>query len=130
MEGQYKVGNESRETYILDAIGESGFDMPEYLMNSPLGGSLILERQRGCIHERESKDLRCAILVNIMVDIDGCGAYVGCMTAATLHELCDGGELVLGGCWGDFTGVQEKTQKGSLAGALTSDHNCIPTEVV
>jgi hypothetical protein len=96
---------------ILDAIGESGFDMPEYLMNSPLSGSFVLERQRGCIHERESKDLRCAILVNIIFDIDGCGAYVGCMTAATLHELCDGGELVLGGRRGDFTGVQEKTQK-------------------
>lgn len=71
--------------------------MPEYLMNSPLGGSFVLEGQRRCIHERESKDLRCTILVNIMVDIDGCGAYVGCMTAGTLYKLCDGGELVLGG---------------------------------
>ena len=80
-------------------------------MNSPFGGRLIVEGQRGGIHERESKDLRCAILVNIMVDIDGCGTYVGCMPAGSLNELGDGGKLVLGGCSRYFTGVQEKTEE-------------------
>lgn len=54
---------------------------------------------------------------------------MGGVTAGALYEFCDGGKLVLCGGLGDVACVEEETEKGCLSGALTGDHERVPSDV-
>ena len=83
----------------------------------------------GGVDEGERKKERRRVWVEGEVNVDGGGANVGSVAAAALNELCDGGELVLGGRLRDVAGVEEETEKGGLSGALAGDHEGVASDV-
>lgn len=83
----------------------------------------------GGVDEGESKKERRGVWVEGEVDVDGGGANVGSVAAGALDELCDGGQLVLGGGWRYVAGVEEETEKGGLSGALAGHHEGVASDV-
>lgn len=118
-----------QKTDVVNAVCESGVDLADDFLNCPLGGMVVGKVQGRSVNEGEGKYERRCVWVEGEVDIDGGGANVGSVAAAALDELCDGGELVLGGRMGDVAGVEEETEKGSLSGALTGDHEGVASGI-
>ena len=108
------------DTDVVDGVCESGVDLADDFLYGALCGVLVCKVERGRVDEGECE--RKGVWVEGEVDVDGEGANVGCVAAAALHELGDGGELVLAGGGGDVAGVEEEAEEGRLSGALAGDH--------
>lgn len=117
------------KTDVVDAVCESGVDLADDFLNCPLGGKVVGKVEGGGVDEGEGEDERRGVWVEGEVDIDGEGANVGSVAAASLDELCDGSELVLVGREGDVAGVEEEAEEGRLSGALAGDHEGVASGV-
>lgn len=85
--------------------------MTQRLGEEALGGDLVLEVERGRVDEGEAEGVLLAAAVVVQVDVDGGGADVGGVAAASLDELCDGRELVLCGPRRDDARVEQEPKE-------------------
>lgn len=55
---------------VVDALSEASVDLPEDVLDRPLGGVVVGEVERGGVDEGEVEDLRCTVAV-VVVAISG-----------------------------------------------------------
>ena len=85
--------------------------MPQRLGEQALGGNLVLEVERGRVDQGEAEGVLLAGALLVDADVDAGGADVGRVAAASLDELCDGRELVLGGPRRDDARVEQEPEE-------------------
>lgn len=108
--------------HIFYALREPRVNVPEDVADGPLRCRVVCKVEGGRVNEGEGEGVEGVRVGGGQLDVDGRGPDVGGEAGTTLDELCDGGELFLGGGGGNERGVEEEAEEGGLAGASASDH--------
>ena len=85
--------------------------MAEGFAQQPLGRNLVSKVQRRRIDKSQTEGLLLPASVKVQVYVYRRSTYVGGVATATVHELCDGRKLVLGGPRRDDAGVEEEAEE-------------------